>query len=116
MTGVQTCALPIFKVDQDALEVRDLVDFKKITGVKWEDAFTPKEKVVNGKAVIKDGQVVKEIEVEPEYLQALIFIVQRSSDETFTFEDAGRVKVADIEWSEELPENPPTAASEIPES
>ena len=96
----------VLDIKEDELEVRDLVDFKKLTGVKWEKAFKAVPVIGDDdKPVMKDGEVVKTVEVEPEYLHALVFITQRRLDPSFTIEDAGRVKVASIAW-ETAAENP----------
>lgn len=100
----------VLRVDESAIKVKDLVDFKAKTGVKWEQAFAPSPEEQNGTTVMV-------VNVEPEYLQALIWITERQRNPEFSFEDAGEVTLESIEWTTtNTPPDPPKAATSPQES
>lgn len=81
------------KLDPNSLTVGDLIDFEAATGEKWSDVFKSNQQP-SGNA-----------------LAALVWILGRRDDPSFTLEAARDVKVTELAFSEAVAESPPTGAA-----
>lgn len=85
--------------DENNLTIGDLEDFEDATGVELQNALKPVPlRDDEGNLVRNDkGEVERGVEIKPKMLKALVWIANRHDDESFTLDDARRVKVTELE-------------------
>jgi hypothetical protein len=94
--------------DPKSLTLGDMFLFKDKTGVSVQDAFTSKvKKDPDTGEVVKDsrGRPVKDTDMDPGHLIALVWLLKRKENSEFTYEDAFNIPAVELEV--ESPEDDP---------
>lgn len=93
-------------VDPSNMTIGDLEDFEDVVGMSMDKAFKPVPLLdENGEKVMGEpddkGRVrpVMTVELSTKALKALIWIIKRQSDSSFTLDDARNVRVSELELS-----------------
>lgn len=86
-------------VDPDDLTIGDLEDFKKVAGVSLQKAFPQ----------TKDG--AEDADIDPTALKALVWIVKRKADPSFSLTDARDVRITELHIGSGVPSEDPTPAA-----
>lgn len=99
----------------DDLTLDDMEDFENWTGMSFDEAFAPRNVMGPDNKVLKDekGRPVKTVKVSAKALKAIVTIVKRKEDPEFSYADAGKVKITeiDIESDDDRPEEPSVASA-----
>ena len=90
------------RLDLNALTIGDLEDFAEATGTDLEEAMRPR-KLRDG-----DGDLILTDDGKPQWvtthspttLRALVWLAQRKTDPTFTYDDARDILVAELDLTQ----------------
>ncbi len=85
--------------DPDELTIQDMEDFEEASGVPFEDAMTERvviDPVTKRPVLDARGRPEKAVQMPVKVLKALVWIIRRSEDPSFTLEAAGKMKIREL--------------------
>jgi hypothetical protein len=88
------------RLDMDSMSLGDLEDFEEHTGQALQDAIAERPVIdpETGKPKRGErGRLVKEVQLSMKSLVAIVWLVKRSEDPTFTYAQARALKVKELE-------------------
>lgn len=87
------------RFDLDDFTLDDMDDFETWTGMSIDEAFTSKPVMGSDGKPVRDerGRPMKAPRISAKALKAIVTIVKRREDPSFSFEDAGKVKITELE-------------------
>lgn len=89
-----------FTFDENQLTIGDLEDFEDAVGKELHEALKPHPvRDENGDVVRNEetGRPEQEVRVGAKVLKALVWIMKRHEDESFSIEDARKVRVTELD-------------------